>query len=284
MEINQFFTDILGANLRNPRWSWGAVDPMTNRVFLRVWEDSIDRTGNADRIVVDVDVPRRQSNGYSERKAHVDLIRDGAMAYGVLCTAVDPDTTEARAIESFDETTLLRLGELTHENRTTYAGIDARVPVSELARSQTGQSTLADDLKTIANKKVDATTTGALVNARVGQGRFRSQVQELWGNACSVTGSTTLDVIRASHIKPWRFSNDNERLDPANGLPLVASLDALFDAGLISFDSSGALIVSSRLPEPERDIFGVNGRSLAHPPSDSTAEYLAYHRDHILRK
>jgi putative restriction endonuclease len=42
MKISEFFTDTLGANLRNKRWSWGAVDPMTNRVFLRVWQDNIE--------------------------------------------------------------------------------------------------------------------------------------------------------------------------------------------------------------------------------------------------
>ena len=58
------------------------------------------------------------------------------------------------------------------------------------------------------------------------------QVLKIWGNRCCVTGSTTLDAIRASHIKPWRRSSNQERLDPYNGLPLVATLDALFDAGM----------------------------------------------------
>jgi hypothetical protein len=41
MKISEFLTAILGANLRNKRWFWGAVDPITNRVFLRVWKDGI---------------------------------------------------------------------------------------------------------------------------------------------------------------------------------------------------------------------------------------------------
>lgn len=72
------------------------------------------------------------------------------------------------------------------------------------------------------------------------------------GNSCAVSGSTVLDAIRASHNKPWRNANDNERLDPFNGLPLIASFDALFDVGLIAFDENGCLLVSSRLPESER--------------------------------
>jgi len=47
---------------------------------------------------------------------------------------------------------------------------------------------------------------------------------------------------RVAH-QPWRESTDEKRLDPTKGLPLVASLDALFDAGLISFEDSGRMLV-----------------------------------------
>lgn len=40
---------------------------------------------------------------------------------------------------------------------------------------------------------------------------------------------------QASHAKPWRTSSDQERLDPHNGLPLIATLGVLFDRGLIGF-------------------------------------------------
>ena len=107
---------------------------------------------------------------------------------------------------------------------------------------------------------------------------------KLWGNRCAVSDSETLDAIRASHIKPWRSSTDKERLDPKNGLPLIASLDALFDAGLISFDESGKLIVSSMLRAKERDIFGINNASLKRMPAQETLECLTYHRNHIFHK
>lgn len=146
------------------------------------------------------------------------------------------------------------------------------------------QSILTEDIEVLIKKKIDITTKEALISARVGQGMFRSQVLQLWNNRCCVTGSTTVDVIRASHIKPWRHSTDEERLDPYNGIPLVASLDALFDAGLISFESSGALIVSSLLSENERNIFRVELRSLSNVPYQLTAEYLAYHRKCVFRE
>jgi hypothetical protein len=141
---------------------------------------------------------------------------------------------------------------------------------------------LIEDLEAISARHIESTTKESLVNARVGQGLFRSQVLQLWGNCCAVTGSATLDVIRASHIKPWRKSTDDERLDPHNGLPLVASFDALFDAGLITFDSSGTLIVSPKLPIEERRKLNVEG-SLRKRPSKGAADYLAYHRGNVFQ-
>ncbi|HEY7157698.1 MAG TPA: HNH endonuclease [Gemmataceae bacterium] len=146
------------------------------------------------------------------------------------------------------------------------------------------EDSLIEDINDIQNSNRDSTTKEALVKARKGQGVFRTQVLQRWGNACAVTGSLTLDAIRASHIKPWKQSSDAERLDPANGLPLVASLDALFDRGLISFEGSGKMIVSGRLSKQERRIFGITGRALMQKPAPETAKYLKYHRQYRFQK
>jgi hypothetical protein len=73
-------------------------------------------------------------------------------------------------------------------------------------------------------------------------------------------------------------------LDPSNGLPLVASLDALFDAGLISFAPSGRLIVSSTLNAAERRIFQVDEKSLTMILGGKTAEYLAFHQERVFQQ
>jgi predicted restriction endonuclease len=92
-----------------------------------------------------------------------------------------------------------------------------------------------------------------------------------------VTGSRVTDVLRASHIKPWGVSNHRERLDPANGLLLSANVDALFDAGLVSFDARGKMILSSLLPADERKRFGLPG-NLTRSPDRAERSYLAAHR------
>lgn len=137
---------------------------------------------------------------------------------------------------------------------------------------------LPEDLREIEQQNIDLTTKEALIDARLGEGKFRTRVLEAWENCCAVTGSGVEAAIRASHIKSWRDSTNNERVDPNNGLPLTASLDALFDAGLISFGSSGKLLASANLNTAERKIYGIINKSLRRKPTDKMAEYLAYHR------
>ena len=85
------------------------------------------------------------------------------------------------------------------------------------------QTTVAEDVNsTLKRKDIKPTTKLALVAARVGQGKFREDVLQLWGQRFAVTHSTTRDAIRASHIIPWCESTDVERLDPNNGIPLIA--------------------------------------------------------------
>jgi len=80
-----------------------------------------------------------------------------------------------------------------------------------------------------------------LVLARLGQGKFRNQVLAQWGGGCAVTGCKVVEAIRASHIRPWCDSDDKTRLDPCNGFPLTATLDALFDRGFITFTNTGEM-------------------------------------------
>lgn len=282
MKINRFFEETLGANLANPRWSWGAVDPVANRVYLRVWDDQTISREGSDWVQVYYDKPLRKSPGFPERMDHLKAIESGLEGYAVVCTAVDPTNKEVRKIATFNEDELLLLGEELVVGRDTYRKVLRRVPTESVARRQTSNSTLAPDLRRIINRKPpENTTKDAMVSARVGQGAFRVAVLSQWDYRCAVTGSSTLDAIRASHIKPWRDSSNEERLDPLNGLPLIANLDALFDAGLISFDASGMLLSSSTLSLDERELFGLSELRLRHGVPRETGAYLSYHREHL---
>jgi hypothetical protein len=117
----------------------------------------------------------------------------------------------------------------------------------------------------------------ALIQARRGQGRFRQDLFAHWGG-CAVIGCTVESVLRASHIKPWRQSSDAERLDPANGLLLIANLDALFNDGLITFDNEGRMLVSARLSQKEQSLLHLRGR-LRKKLTVQQRHYLKFHRE-----
>ncbi|WP_172811910.1 HNH endonuclease [Burkholderia sp. PAMC 28687] len=110
------------------------------------------------------------------------------------------------------------------------------------------------DLEALAQRKdLNATERDVLVKARLGQGAYRRDMLALWDGACAVTGLTIPQVLVASHAKSWIESSDRERLDPCNGLPLVGTLDKLFDNHLIAFDpETGRMLISDRIEEADR--------------------------------
>lgn len=284
MNINRFFTEVLGAQLKNSRWSWGARDPVTNRIFLRVWEDQLEVRDGAEWLRVGYGDKARRSNGFAERKLHLGLIMSGADGYGVVCEAKKPLDDGARKIHSFNDRTLAKLGDIRVEGDYAYARIDAYIPVADLSSPMTSEATLASDILAISRMKIDTTTKERLVNARVGQGQFRADVLRSWGMRCAVTGVRTLDAIRASHIKPWRCSSNEERLSAHNGLPLTATLDALFDTGLISFSPEGVMLVSESISAEEVGLLSLIGMRLREAPSNEIDFYLKFHRENVFQK
>jgi hypothetical protein len=137
---------------------------------------------------------------------------------------------------------------------------------------------LAEDITAIKNDcSLDKTTCEQLIQARRGQGRFRFKLIKKWGRRCSVSGISTLEALRASHIKPWRQSTNDERLDPENGFLLTATLDALFDRYLISFTHAGEMVISSRIPASERTLLGIPA-SLRIVPGTRQNRFLNAHR------
>ncbi|MBT9455069.1 MAG: HNH endonuclease [Burkholderiaceae bacterium] len=142
-------------------------------------------------------------------------------------------------------------------------------------------SEVDDDIDAIrrrSRRALGPTSKQQLVDARRGQGRFRRDLERHW-SGCAVTGCTLNEVLRASHIRPWRSSTDEERLDAANGLLLVANLDALFDCGRISFADDGQLLLSPVLTEVHLAQLGITRHSrLSRPLNAAARGYLASHR------
>jgi hypothetical protein len=133
-----------------------------------------------------------------------------------------------------------------------------------------------------ARTDIPATEMARLIKARIGQGIFRDRVIKLEGK-CRVTGVTGADHLRASHIKPWRDSTDQEKLDGNNGLLLAPHIDHLFDKGYISFNDSGDLIVSAQCPVVLMKAWGIDASMNVGPFRLAQRPYLVHHRRHVLK-
>lgn len=146
------------------------------------------------------------------------------------------------------------------------------------------EDTQGDDalLSAVIEESLTKTEREALVKSRIGQGRFRSLVLEIWDYRCAVTGSGLL--LTASHIKPWKTATNLERLDGWNGLALSPTFDRAFDAGLITFDDNASIQLSPRLPAIEAARLGINPSLNATGLQRRHGPYLAIHRDTVFRK
>jgi hypothetical protein len=122
-----------------------------------------------------------------------------------------------------------------------------------------------------------------LVKARRGQGVFRERVGDI-ETRCRLTGVDILGYLRASHIKPWRKSDDREKLDGNNGLMLAPHVDMLFDSGLISFENDGSLIVSCNVDPRVLAAWKVPVDFNAGSFSPKQCVYLEHHRTEELQR
>jgi len=131
-------------------------------------------------------------------------------------------------------------------------------------------------------KTLAVTEQEQIVVSRLGQGSFRRNVIRLWGS-CSVTGLQTVGLLRASHIKPWKDSNNDERLTPYNGLLLIPDYDFLFDRGYISFKDDGNILVSERLSPFARNAFDVKDDLRLRKVFPNSKDYLEFHREAVFK-
>jgi hypothetical protein len=143
-----------------------------------------------------------------------------------------------------------------------------------------------DDAAAMADllrRKVPETQRLQLIEARVGQGKFRSNVRGIEPR-CRITGISDDRFLIASHIQPWSKSSDEARLDGNNGLLLAAHVDHLFDKGYITFEDNGHVRWHDELPQAVM-------AALALPPvrhpmalNDAQKAYMAYHRNQIFSR
>ena len=144
------------------------------------------------------------------------------------------------------------------------------------------EDTILSETKSIRDdNSITETEKEAIIRARIGQGLFRSRLLSYWAG-CSITGCKLTNILIASHIKPWRNSNNPERLDVFNGLLLTPNYDKLFDLGFISFGNNGEIIFSKEFPKSERQLLGIDNRNHLIFVDERHFQYLEFHRENRL--
>lgn len=134
----------------------------------------------------------------------------------------------------------------------------------------------------VIDDRIESTVREQLVMARRGQGRFKQNVRTI-ERRCRITEVDRMEHLRASHIKPWRNSDNDERLDGENGLLLTPSMDHLFDRGFISFENDGRLLISPAAHKDSLRKMGLDDSRRINVGQFSSGQKknLEFHRDSV---
>lgn len=135
------------------------------------------------------------------------------------------------------------------------------------------------EIKAVENDNtIKVTEKDSIVKSRIGQGIFRKGLIEYW-HGCAISQCPLTWMLIASHIKPWRDADNQERLDAYNGLLLLPNYDKLFDLGYISFNSKGKIMYSRLLDKFDRETIGLTNNLHLVKLEEQHLKYLKYHND-----
>jgi hypothetical protein len=135
MSFSELFKKV-DAPLVNNRWSWGAVSN-SGAVFLRVWQDQIQKINNKTYARI-TNYQKRDAEkgdhslGWPERLNHIKLIKNGAQAYCFMCIAEDP-TASQRKVADFDSKQCWVGGDLIKRDRDNWLELIDRVKIRALS-------------------------------------------------------------------------------------------------------------------------------------------------------
>jgi len=130
----------------------------------------------------------------------------------------------------------------------------------------------------------------AVIKQRVNQDVFRAMILNNYDYRCAITGLNIQSLLVASHIIPWA-DNEEERLNPENGICLSPLYDMAFDKGLIGIQPDYQIVLSKELKEHRKEEFFI--KSFApiehtklilpeeHIPNPN---FLQYHQDYIFSR
>ena len=123
---------------------------------------------------------------------------------------------------------------------------------------------------------------------RINQGYFKNCLMQNYDGRCCLTGLRIIDLLIASHIKPWAACADGfERIDPRNGLLLNAFHDKACDRGFITLTNDMKIVVSRKVSHDDTNddwLWAYDGRKIELPLCNSPAiEFIEYHQDCVFK-
>ena len=214
-----------------------------------------------------------------------------ADAYGFVMLEPPIDVSEGMQVYSFLKTRYNRVldclqTDLEHVQISWKRKVEE--PFEELLFSENSEEVLASEFRgkiealsqswsNVSEEEIE-TEAQALISRRKGQEEYRRKQIELWEGKCALTGVSVLALLNGSHAKAWKYSNDQERLDPFNGFLFEARIDRLFDKYLISFEDDGTILISKQIDAQTRILLGLDEAMKLRKVYDNNLPYLRYHR------
>ena len=201
--------------------------------------------------------------------------------------AHDYSLDETLTKEKIDE--ILRQEDLKRQERTVYtskkslsdfrAGLNKFLAFINSDYYKRIADSIITEIKAVENDNtIKITEKNSIVKSRIGQGIFRKELIEYW-HGCAISQCPLTWMLIASHIKPWRDADNQERLDAYNGLLLLPNYDKLFDLGYISFNQKGKIMYSRLLDKFDRETIGLTSDLHLIKLDEQHLKYLKYHNE-----
>ncbi len=170
---------------------------------------------------------------------------------------------------------------VTANNSSTLEAIEHQIEIYDQLLdflSSAPKDELENVSSVLARTDIESSTKKRFVETRITQKLFRDRVHSYFDSKCCITGASKLLI--ASHIKPWAICSDKERIDPYNGILLSAAYDKAFDAGLISFDREGAIMIAESFQD-DAVLLAISGSAIIKSFNPMHERYMQYHRANI---
>ena len=177
------------------------------------------------------------------------------------------------------------LAEISAALGETFLGLIARTNTDVIDSLDDVQTRLIANAaeKEIIEAPIRETEKTQLIKARIGQGIYRQNLLKI-ENRCRLTGANDIKFLIASHIKPWRLSDNVEKLDGNNGLLLSPHVDCLFDKGWLSFRNNGDVLWAiPPITDPTVAFWRLSPSNVGGFNTEQT-RYLDFHRDVIFKQ